>query len=103
MKAFLLFKRPLSPGAIKTELIGHIEVPEFKEGMRSFTDIAIDADAIACAIHFAIAQPANVDINEVIFQPSQQALWGVSYDRMVGMERLLTNPSSHTTLKGLKS
>lgn len=64
----------ISPGAIKTELTDHIAVPEVKEGVKAFTDIAIDADAVARAIHFAVAQPADVDINEVIIRPSKQEL-----------------------------
>ena len=64
----------ISPGAIKTELADHIAVPEVKEGVKQFTDIAIDADAIARAIHFAVAQPADVDVNEIIVRPAKQAL-----------------------------
>ena len=64
----------ISPGAIKTELTDHIGVPEVKEGVKAFTDIAIEADAVARAIHFAVAQPTDVDINEVIIRPAQQAL-----------------------------
>jgi len=64
----------ISPGAIKTELTDHIGVPEVKEGVKAFTNIAIDADAVARAIKFAVAQPADVDINEVIIRPSKQAL-----------------------------
>lgn len=64
----------ISPGAIKTELTDHIGVPEVKEGVKAFTDIAIDADAVARAIRFAVAQPADVDINEVIIRPSKQDL-----------------------------
>ncbi len=45
----------ISPGAIKTELTDHIAVPEVKEGIKPFTDIAIDADAVARAIHSAAA------------------------------------------------
>lgn len=64
----------ISPGAIKTELTDHIGVPEVKEGVKAFTDIAIDADAVARAIRFAVVQPADVDINEVIIRPSKQDL-----------------------------
>ncbi len=64
----------ISPGAIKTELADHIAVPEIKEGVKQFTDIAIDADAIAEAIHYAVAQPADVDVNEMIIRPSKQPL-----------------------------
>ena len=64
----------ISPGAIKTELADHIAVPEVREGVKQFTDIAIEATAIADAIHYAIAQPADVDVNEMIIRPSKQSL-----------------------------
>lgn len=64
----------ISPGAVKTELTDHIGVPEVKEGVQAFVDIAIDADAIARAIQYAVEQPADVDVNEVIIRPSKQVL-----------------------------
>ncbi len=64
----------ISPGAIKTELTDHIAVPEVKEGVKQFTDIAIDAEAIARGILFALSQPADVDVNEIITRPAKQAL-----------------------------
>ena len=64
----------ISPGAVKTELTDHIGVPEVRDGVQAFVDIAIDSDAVARAIHFAVAQPADVDINEVIIRPSKQEL-----------------------------
>ena len=64
----------ISPGAVKTELADHIAVPEVKEGVQPILDIAIDADAVARAIHFAVSQPADVDVNEIIVRPAKQEL-----------------------------
>ncbi|RZO86398.1 MAG: SDR family oxidoreductase [Oceanococcus sp.] len=64
----------ISPGAVKSELIDHIGVPEVKEHMKPITDIAIDASAIARSILFALAQPADVDVNEIIVRPAKQSL-----------------------------
>jgi NADP-dependent 3-hydroxy acid dehydrogenase YdfG len=64
----------VSPGAVKTELAEHIGVGEVKEGIQPILDIAIDADAIARAIHFAVSQPMDVDVNEIIVRPSKQVL-----------------------------
>ena len=36
--------------------------------------LGTSADAIARAIHFAIGQPADVDVNEMIVRPAKQAL-----------------------------
>jgi NADP-dependent 3-hydroxy acid dehydrogenase YdfG len=35
---------------------------------------AIPADSFACAVVFAISQPENVDINEILFRPTRQEL-----------------------------
>ena len=64
----------ISPGAIKTELASHITVNEVKEGLEPILDVALDADAVARAIFYAVAQPADVDINEVIIRPAKQSL-----------------------------
>lgn len=64
----------ISPGAVATELTDHITVPEVKEGVSEFAAIAIHADAIARAIAFAVEQPADVDVNEIIVRPTKQVL-----------------------------
>jgi NADP-dependent 3-hydroxy acid dehydrogenase YdfG len=40
--------------------------------MNAFYKIAIDADSIARAIAFAIEQPSDVDVNEMIIRPTLQ-------------------------------
>ena len=64
----------ISPGAVATELPGHNR-PEIIEQMaKRFEGITpLAADDIARAIVFAIGQPANVSINEVLVRPSRQA------------------------------
>ncbi|WP_442936573.1 hypothetical protein [Nostoc sp.] len=42
--------------------------------MNEFYAIAIDADAIARAIAYAIDQPSDVDVNEMIIRPTRQEL-----------------------------
>ncbi|MEO1029712.1 MAG: SDR family oxidoreductase [Pseudomonadota bacterium] len=64
----------ISPGAIRTELANHIGVSAVKEGLKDSLDVAIEPDAIARAIQFAVAQPSDVDVNEVIVRPSAQSL-----------------------------
>jgi NADP-dependent 3-hydroxy acid dehydrogenase YdfG len=36
--------------------------------------VAIDADAVARAIAFAIEQPKDVDINDIVVRPTAQSL-----------------------------
>ncbi len=64
----------ISPGAVRTELADHIAVDEVKEGIQDILDIAIEPDAIARAIRYAIAEPSDVDVNEMIVRPAKQAL-----------------------------
>ena len=62
----------ISPGAVTSELLETISDPKMKAGMEEFYKIAIDADSIARAIVFAIEQPSDVDINEMIIRPTAQ-------------------------------
>src|SRR5438128_2343469 len=64
----------IEPGAVATELSGHNR-PEIIEQMaKRFEGITpLAADDIARAIVFAIGQPANMSINEVLVRPSRQA------------------------------
>jgi len=63
----------ISPGAIATELIDSITEPDIAENARKMVqDIAIDASAFARTVAFAISQPDDVDINEILFRPTRQ-------------------------------
>jgi NADP-dependent 3-hydroxy acid dehydrogenase YdfG len=46
--------------------------PTMKAGLDEFYKIAIDADSVARAIVFAIEQPSDVAINEMIIRPTVQ-------------------------------
>lgn len=60
----------ISPGVVESELADTITDPGAAEGMKAFRRIAIQPDAIARAIAFAIEQPADVDVSEVIVRPT---------------------------------
>jgi NADP-dependent 3-hydroxy acid dehydrogenase YdfG len=64
----------ISPGAIATELTSTISDEDTAAGMNQLYSIAIDADAIARAIAYAIEQPGDVDVNEIIIRPTRQEL-----------------------------
>jgi clavulanate-9-aldehyde reductase len=63
----------VEPGAVATELVGHNR-PEVIEGLaQSFGGVTpMDAEDIANAILYAIGQPQNVSVNEVLIRPSGQ-------------------------------
>jgi NADP-dependent 3-hydroxy acid dehydrogenase YdfG len=56
----------ISPGVTETELADTISDPATAEGMREFRKFALGVDAIARAIVFAVEQPDDVDVNEII-------------------------------------
>ncbi|MEH1817386.1 MAG: SDR family oxidoreductase [Nostoc sp.] len=64
----------ISPGAVATELTTTITDKDTAAGINQLYAIAIDADAIARAIAYAIEQPDDVDVNEMIIRPTRQEL-----------------------------
>ena len=65
----------ISPGAVATEMPDSVTDPETAERIRKFyAESAIPADSFARAVAFAISQPEDVDINEILFRPTRQAV-----------------------------
>ncbi len=65
----------ISPGAVQSELPMGISDPDTAAGTKEFYRlVAIPADAVARAIAFAIEQPVDVDINEILLRPTAQEL-----------------------------
>jgi len=57
------------PGVVTSELADTISDPIARERMQSYRKIAIEPAAIARAIQFAIEQPDDVDVNEIVVRP----------------------------------
>jgi NADP-dependent 3-hydroxy acid dehydrogenase YdfG len=64
----------ISPGAVATELPDSITEPDIAENVRKLYEMAIPADSFARAVAFAMSQPDDVDINEILFRPTSQEL-----------------------------
>ncbi|WP_433440228.1 SDR family oxidoreductase [Nonomuraea sp. CA-141351] len=62
----------VSPGVVESELADTITEPGAQEAMRVYRAAAIPPDAIADAISYAINQPPEVDVNELIIRPARQ-------------------------------
>jgi NADP-dependent 3-hydroxy acid dehydrogenase YdfG len=62
----------ISPGAVESELAEMISNPEVKKRIQDYRKIAIPADAIASAMAYAIAQPSEVDVSEILIRPTAQ-------------------------------
>lgn len=59
----------ISPGAVATELFDNIKHPMIQERAKARSTSALPAASIARAIAFAIAQPDDVDVSEIIVRP----------------------------------
>jgi NADP-dependent 3-hydroxy acid dehydrogenase YdfG len=65
----------ISPGALDTELVDRITEPDIRESVRTMTDkMALPAETFARMLAFAMSQPEEVDVNEILFRPTRQEL-----------------------------
>jgi NADP-dependent 3-hydroxy acid dehydrogenase YdfG len=65
----------ISPGAVDTELPDSVTEPDVAEKIRQYySDIAIPAESFAHAVAFAMSQPDDVDVSEIVFRPTRQML-----------------------------
>ncbi len=63
----------ISPGVVETELGSDITEESAKGALKEFRKIALTPDAIALAVLYAVSQPDDVDVNEVIVRPTASA------------------------------
>ncbi|MDQ2078826.1 SDR family oxidoreductase [Xanthobacteraceae bacterium Astr-EGSB] len=62
----------ISPGATATELPDSITEPDIAENVRKIFEIAVPASTFADMVVFAMSQPDEVDVNEILFRPTRQ-------------------------------
>ncbi|MEU3502021.1 SDR family oxidoreductase [Streptomyces hundungensis] len=60
----------VSPGVTESELAEHISDAAAREAMKTYRAVALPASAIADAIAYALAQPPQVDVNEIVVRPA---------------------------------
>lgn len=58
------------PGVVESELADTITDPAAAEAMRTYRAIALKPDAIARAIRYAIEQPEDVDVSDIVVRPT---------------------------------
>jgi NADP-dependent 3-hydroxy acid dehydrogenase YdfG len=64
----------IHPGFVDTDSPSHVTSPTVREQIREARDaFAIPPSAIARAVAFAIEQPPEVDVNEIVVRPTAQA------------------------------
>ena len=61
----------IHPGVVESELACTITDPVAAEAMKAYRAIALQPDAIARAVRFAIEQPDDVDVNEIVVRPTR--------------------------------
>jgi NADP-dependent 3-hydroxy acid dehydrogenase YdfG len=62
----------ISPGMVATELPDSITEPDIADNMRKAYEGAIPAESFASMVAFAMSQPDDVDVNEILFRPTHQ-------------------------------
>ena len=63
----------ISPGAVATELPNTITDPAVAKRVRGlYESVAIPPDSFARCVAFAMSQPDDVDINEILYRPTKQ-------------------------------
>jgi NADP-dependent 3-hydroxy acid dehydrogenase YdfG len=72
VKPYNLRTTIVSPGAVATELPDSATETDIRDAFRQFYEIAIPAASFARAVAYAISQPDDVDINEIVFRPTAQ-------------------------------
>jgi NADP-dependent 3-hydroxy acid dehydrogenase YdfG len=61
------------PGVVESELADTITDPAAAELMRTYRAIALKPDAIARAVRYAIEQPDDVDVSDIVVRPTASA------------------------------
>lgn len=65
----------ISPGAVATELPDSVKAEGVAGPIADYYEHnAIPADSFARCVLFAISQPEDVDVNEILFRPTRQVL-----------------------------
>lgn len=63
----------ISPGIVRTNFTEGVTNKEVRDRLAAIRDeLAMPPDAVARAIAFAIEQPADIDVNEIVIRPTAQ-------------------------------
>ncbi len=74
MKVWNIRTTVILPGAVATELPNSATEADIAQGMKAFYEsTAIPADSFARCVAFAMSQPDDMDVNEILFRPTKQA------------------------------
>lgn len=75
VKAYNIRTTIISPGAVTTELLDHISEADVQSAHRDYVGkVGVAAATYGRMVAFAISEPADVDVNEIVFRPTAQEL-----------------------------
>jgi len=63
----------IHPGVVESELASTITDDSAKSAMATYRAIALKPDAIGRAVRYAIEQPEDVDVNEIVVRPTRSS------------------------------
>ena len=73
VKPYNIRSTVISPGAVATELPDSITEPDVAKSIHDFYErFALPPKSFARMVAFAIGQPEDVDVNEILFRPTRQ-------------------------------
>jgi NADP-dependent 3-hydroxy acid dehydrogenase YdfG len=75
VKPYNIRSTVISPGAVATELPDSITEPDVAKNIHDYYErFALPPESFASMVAFAIGQPEEVDVNEILFRPTRQEL-----------------------------
>ncbi len=74
VKAYNIRTTIISPGMVESELVNSITEPDIADAVQKMYEAALPAQSFASMVLFAMNQPDDVDINEILFRPTSQEL-----------------------------
>ncbi|AOP48584.1 SDR family oxidoreductase [Streptomyces lydicus] len=60
----------VSPGVTESELADSLTDPRARQAMEMYRSVALPAAAVADAVAYAVAQPPEVEVNEIVVRPA---------------------------------
>jgi len=72
VKPYTIRSTVILAGMVATELLESITEPDIAENMHRRYEVAVPAQFFANMVAFAISQPEDVDINEILFRLTSQ-------------------------------
>lgn len=75
MAAYNIRTTIISPGAVKTELLDHISEKDVQKANQDYVgEVGVPAETFARMVAFAINEPDDIGVNEILFRPTAQEL-----------------------------